>query len=86
MSATTLAPKPAEQQECPPDLAWTAANIAGHVRGIASALDDLANVADFKGDDEGWLMEVLIQALEREADRLEEMEADIRLLPTSVTA
>jgi hypothetical protein len=34
----------------------------------------LANGASFPGDRDAWLFEVLISALEREADRLEEIE------------
>jgi len=72
--APSVAPAPPGKPQDGPTVSWLAANINGHLRGIVSALDDLANGAHFAHDDDGWLMEVLIKALEREADRLEEVE------------
>ena len=37
-------------------------------------MNDLGGAADFKEDCDGGLHEVLVTALEREADRLEELE------------
>ena len=54
-------------------LTWAAANIQGWLRRIASALGGLANGASFPEDRDAWPFEVLVSALDREADRLEEI-------------
>jgi hypothetical protein len=78
--------RPTREETEDPGLAWTAANIQGRLRGIASALDGLANGASFPDDNDGWLFEVLISALEREADRLDRMETAINNLPKAGAA
>jgi hypothetical protein len=77
MSKLRVAPKTAEkkeQREEGPGLGWTVASIQGRIRGIASAFDSISGAARFADDSDGWLHEVLVAALEREADRLTEIE------------
>ena len=80
MSKGRIAPAPqattpATVKEQGPDPAWLAANIQGRIRGIASALEDISTRSDLTSGNDAGLLEVLIAAPEREADRLEELES-----------